>query len=65
MPGPCERQKRAPDLLELELQRVVSHQVGAGNAGPLEKQVILTAELSPGSQFLFHSENKTRQNLQI
>ena len=31
MPGDCRGQKEASDLLELDLQTVVSHHVGAGN----------------------------------
>ena len=31
VPAPSEVQKRAPDPLELELQMVVSHSVGAGS----------------------------------
>ena len=30
-PGACEGQKRASNLLELEIQIVVSHHVGVGN----------------------------------
>jgi hypothetical protein len=42
-------QKRALDLLELELWKVVSHHVGARNQNPghlQEQPVLLTAELS-------------------
>ena len=31
VPGACRGQKKALDLLELELRMVVSHHVGAGN----------------------------------
>ena len=31
VPGACGGQKRVSDPLELELQKVVSHRVGAGN----------------------------------
>ena len=44
IPGAYRGQK-VSDLLILELQMVVSHNVGAGNLGPLqEQQVLLTAE---------------------
>ena len=32
------------DPLNLELQMVVSHHVGASNSGPLKEQVLLTTE---------------------
>lgn len=42
------------DLLELELQMVVIHHIGAGNLNPLEEQLtLLTAKPSP-AQFLFY-----------
>jgi hypothetical protein len=57
-----ECQKRASDLLELELQTVVSHNCGCweSNQDPLEKQpVLLTAEPSPQPYSSFHYETNT------
>jgi hypothetical protein len=49
MPGPCIGQKRVLDLLELQLQMVVSHCVGGWELtpGPLqERQMLLTSKPS-------------------
>ena len=48
VPGTLRGQKKAADPLALEVQMVLSHQMGAGksNWGPQEKQILSTAEQS-------------------
>lgn len=54
-------EKRSP---KLELQRVVSHCMGAGSLGPLAMLAILTADLFLQPLNLF-SIQKTKQNSEI